>query len=217
MVERQPEGAELLLVPAGAERDTSRPPLSSSTAAAARARSAGGRNAVQATSGPSSTRSVTAAIAGEHRPAVPRAALGTPVAAVEQVVADPERVEAGLLGSDAPAHASSGQRTSRSTSGSWTPTFIAQNASNAGGSVGIAVIRCQTPSRWSISEHLVDVELAAEPLPARAVDGDRVLVVGERPAQLAQVRAVGEAARLAEELEDARAALVHAARRARCR
>ena len=36
---------------------------------------------------------------GERRPAVPRTALGTRVPAVEQVVADPDRIEAALLGS----------------------------------------------------------------------------------------------------------------------
>ena len=66
-----------------------------------------------------------------------------------------------------------------------------QNASKAGGSVGIAMISCQRPSApmvirstWSMSSS------RPEPRPARAVDGDRVLVVGERPAELAQVRAV---------------------------
>src|SRR5207249_9967762 len=57
-------------------------------------------------------------------------------------------------------------------------------------------------------QHLVDVELSPEPPAPRAVDGDRVLVVGERPAELAQVRAVGEPTCLAKELEDARPALV---------
>ena len=78
----------------------------------------------------------------------------------------------------------------------------AQNASNAGGSAGIAVIRCQTPSYVLDHEHLVDVELAAEPPALRAVDGDRVLVVCERPPQGAQVRPVGEPPRLAEQVED---------------
>src|SRR5438552_18895944 len=57
-------------------------------------------------------------------------------------------------------------------------------------------------------EHLVDVELAAEPPALRAVDGDRMLVVGKRPAQRAQVRTAGEPARLAEEMEDVIAAAV---------
>ena len=66
-VERDPEGAELGLVPAGAERRaTKRPPLISSIVAAMRASRPGGWNAVQATSGPSCTRSVAAASAGQH-------------------------------------------------------------------------------------------------------------------------------------------------------
>ena len=53
------------------------PPLTSSTAAAVRARMPGGRNAVHATSGPSSTRSVTPASAASvvqqsHGPRSPR-------------------------------------------------------------------------------------------------------------------------------------------------
>ena len=54
-------------------------------------------------------------------------------------------------------------------------------------------------------------------VPARPVDRDRVLAVGERPAQLAAIRAVGEAARLAEELEDLLAAAVVARDRRRAR
>ena len=45
-------------------------------------------------------------------------------------------------------------------------------------------------------------------VPARPVDRDGMLGVGDRPAELAQVRAVGEAARLAEEVEDPLAAVV---------
>ena len=162
---------------------TSRPPLSSSTAAACRASIAGRMERGAGDERAELDALVTPASHGERRPAVPRAALGTAVAAVEQMVADPERVEARPPRRRAPSPRSSSRRTTRSTSGSWTPTFTAQNASNAGGSVGMAVIRCQMPSRVVDQQHLVDVELAAEPPAPRAVDGDRVLVVGERPAR----------------------------------
>jgi hypothetical protein len=59
-------------------------------------------------------------------------------------------------------------------------------------------------------EDLVDVELAALTSAAGAVDGDGVVTVGERPAELAEVGALGEPSRLAEELED-RGAAVHLA------
>src|SRR5262249_9145966 len=52
-------------------------------------------------------------------------------------------------------------------------------------------------------QDLIDVELAAEPAPLRAVDRDGVLVIGERPAQRAQVRAVREPPGLPAEIEDA--------------
>ena len=70
------------------------------------------------------------------------------------------------------------------------------------------MISCQRPSRRRDQQHLVDVELAAEALAAGAVEGDCVVAVGERPRELAQVRAVGQAAGLAEELEDRVAAAV---------
>jgi len=55
-----------------------------------------------------------------------------------------------------------------------------------------------------------EIQLEAEATAARPVDGDRVLAVSECPAQLAQIGAVGEAARLAEEAEDLRTAAIHA-------
>ena len=62
-------------------------------------------------------------------------------------------------------------------------------------------------------EDLVDVELAPEALPACPVDGDRVRVVCDRPAKLAQIRPPGEAARFTEEAEDLVAASVLARHR----
>ena len=66
----------------------------------------------------------------------------------------------------------------------------------------------QIPSRWSISSTWSMSSVAAEPRAARAVDRDGVLGVGDRPAELAEVRAVGEPARLTEEVEDPLAAVV---------
>jgi hypothetical protein len=51
-------------------------------------------------------------------------------------------------------------------------------------------------------QQLVNVERASEALPASPVDGDRVLVVGEGPAELAAVGPVGQPPRLPEEPED---------------
>ena len=78
---------------------TRRPPLISSTVAAILASIAGAWNAVAATSGPSVIRRRRRGEAGQHRPRLPGAA-GAVVAgaAVEEVVAVPERVEAELLG-----------------------------------------------------------------------------------------------------------------------
>ena len=59
-------------------------------------------------------------------------------------------------------------------------------------------------------EHLLDVELAAEPPAGRPVDRDGVDAVGERPAQLARVRPVGQPPRRPKELEDVVAAAVDA-------
>ena len=92
----------------------------------------------------------------EHRPAVPRPALGATVAPVEQVVADPQRVEARLLGG-ARDRRQLGPANLALDLGQLEPDPHAQNASNAGGSLGIAVISRQTPfecaisSTWSMS------------------------------------------------------------------
>ena len=76
---------------------TKRPPLTSSIAAAMRAISPGGWNARQATSGPISTRSVSAAIAASSVQASHGPRSGSSVVAIEQVVAEPDRVEPDLL------------------------------------------------------------------------------------------------------------------------
>src|SRR4051794_6132141 len=95
-----------------------RPPLTSSIVAAILASRPGGWKPAQATSGPSSTRSVTAA-SGEsrvHAPHGPRS--GCPYNRWS-----PSQIESNPTSSAATAMARySGQRTSRSTSGSWTPT-----------------------------------------------------------------------------------------------
>ena len=80
----------------------------------------------------------------EQRPAVPRRALGPDVAAVEQVVADPDRVEAGLLrragelGVFRPAHLAL-------HFGQLDADLHAQNSAKASGSVGSAVTSVQMP------------------------------------------------------------------------
>ena len=149
-VEGQPERAELLLVPARAERHP-KPPA----AHLVDRRSSAREQRRRAERGASDERpELDAARDGgdrrEHRPAVPRPALAATVAAVEQMVADPDRVEAGLLGGQrqraklGPAHLTLDL-------GELDADLHAQNASNAGGSLGIAVISCQTPPRWLIS------------------------------------------------------------------
>src|SRR2546423_10470928 len=91
-----------------------------------------------------------------------------------------------------PIAASSGQRTSRSTSGSWTPTLIRSGAGEAGASAPCRLRRAYALSRperlerrrvardrgdlapdavaMDDQEQLVDVEGAVEPRPARTVD-----------------------------------------------
>src|SRR5206468_11061431 len=97
-IERQPERAELDLVPARAEADAQ--------AAAADLVDRGGGAREQRRLMERGARDERPELdprrhrgqAGERRPAVPRPALLTPVAAVEKVVAEPDAVEAGLLG-----------------------------------------------------------------------------------------------------------------------
>ena len=160
---------------------------------------------MQATSGPSSTRSVIPAsqasvVQQSHGPA-----LAPAVPAVEQMVADPDRVEAALLrrprhrcqlgAADDPLDL--GQLDADLEPLGSRPERLERG--RVGGD------RDDLPPDAELvldQEHLVDVELAAEPPPLRAVDRDGVLVVGERPAQRAQVRAFGEPPRLTEQLED---------------
>src|SRR6266516_6910935 len=121
--------------------------------------------------------------------------------------------------------ASSCQRTSRSTSGSCTPSLIRSGAGKAGVSAPRRLRRAYalscperlecgrvawnrddlTPDAVAVrdQEHLVDVEAPAESRPAGAIDGDGVLVVRERPGELTQICAVRQAPRLPEQLEDA--------------
>src|SRR5581483_8218747 len=89
----------------------------------------------------------------ERRPAVPRSALGPAVAAVEQMVADPDRVEPDVLGCARHRRELVAAHDALDFGKLHTDLHraSAQNASNAGGSDGIATIRCHTPSRWSIS------------------------------------------------------------------
>ena len=155
----------------------------------------------------------------ERREAIPRPALRPPVAAVEQVVADPERVEPALL---------AGPRDRGQLTVAHDPLHLrqlepkshgrAQNASNAGGSVGTAVIALPDTVGVLDQQHLVDVELAPEPA-ARAHGRRRPHASSSASDQreLAAVRAVGEPPRLAEELEDPPAALGRPARPERCR
>ena len=94
--------------------------------------------------------------AGEHGPAVPRSALRTVAAAIEQMVSDPDRVEAGLLRRAGelrvlgPAHLALDLR-------KLDADLHAQNSAKASGSVGNAVTSVQTPSAcvmsstWSMS------------------------------------------------------------------
>src|SRR5215210_2246275 len=92
MIERDPERAELLLVPAGAE------PEHEAVAGHLRdqpRRVEGGAGNQRPELDPLRGRGERA----EQRPRLPRPALGRPVAAIEEMVADPDRVEARLLGS----------------------------------------------------------------------------------------------------------------------
>ena len=76
---------------------TNRPPLISSIVAACLASRAGLWKLVQATSGPSSILVVAAAMADEQRPGLPRPARRPVRPAIEQVLADPDRIEPEIL------------------------------------------------------------------------------------------------------------------------
>ena len=156
MVERQAERAELLLVPAGAERGDEAAAaqlvdgrsLSREDSRRVERRARDERPELDALGDPGEP--------GERRPAVPRPALAAPVAAVEQVVADPERVEAALF------RRARHRRELVATHDALdlrqlNADLHAQNASNAGKSSGTAVTSAIWPSRisqksaWSMS------------------------------------------------------------------
>jgi len=150
VVEGHTEGAELLLVPPGAERDHE-PPARQLVDSGGCAR----ENARRMERGARDERTDldTLRDRGEprqRRPAIPRPALAAAVAAVEQMVADPDRVVPALL---------DGARHRRELVASHDTLDLreldtdlhAQNASKAGGSDGIAVMCRQTPSSCSIS------------------------------------------------------------------
>ena len=97
MVEREAErGYSRSFQPAPSPR-ISRPPEIASTVAACLASIAGAWKLVDATNGPSSTRSVTAASAASEVHDLPRAPGDAAGQVVEQVVAEPDRVEADVL------------------------------------------------------------------------------------------------------------------------
>ena len=75
----------------------SRPPLISSMVVACLARSAGLWNAVQATSGPNSIAIGDRGDRRQHRPRLPRAARRAVGPAIEEVLAEPDRVVAEVL------------------------------------------------------------------------------------------------------------------------
>ncbi len=79
-----------------------RPPLISSIVAACLASRAGLWKLVQATSGPSSTRDGGGGDRRQHRPGLPRAARRSIRPAIEEMLAEPDRVEAEVL--DRPDH-----------------------------------------------------------------------------------------------------------------
>ena len=110
---------------------TNRPPLISWTAAALHASRPGAANAVHATSGPSRTRSVVATDRGEDAPGVPGPPRLAAIAAVQQVVTDPHRVETHVLAARAIAKCSA-HGTCRSTSGSCTPICRPRPAAGPG-------------------------------------------------------------------------------------
>src|SRR4051812_43219496 len=97
MIERQPERAELLLVPARSERGDE--PASTQLVDGGRLpREDAGR--VERSAGyerPQLDALGDLCEPGEGRPAVPGTALDAAVAAIEEVVADPDRVEAALF------------------------------------------------------------------------------------------------------------------------
>src|SRR6476659_2681494 len=97
MVERQPERTELFLVPPGPERGDE-PACAQLVDGGSLPREDAGRVKGRARD----ERSQLDALGDlreprERRPAVPRPALGAAVTAIEQMVADPERIEAALF------------------------------------------------------------------------------------------------------------------------
>ena len=156
---------------------TSLPPESSCVAAAIRASTPGGWNAVHATSGPSSMRSVIPAsqasvVQASHGP---RSGV-----AVQQMVADPERVEPHLL--RCPRHRRD---------------LVAARYVLHLGQLDPDLHRPERLERRRVGrdrddplpdpvgmvdqEHLVDVELTSLAPALRAVDGNRMRVVAEHP------------------------------------
>ena len=120
MVERDAEGAELGLVPAGAQAEdqpaaadlVDRRGLLGEDSRVVERR-AGDQRAELDAVGDRSDR-------GENRPGLPRPTRGSVGPAIEEVLAEPD----GVIPESSMARvmsSSSGQRTSRSTSGSWTP------------------------------------------------------------------------------------------------
>jgi hypothetical protein len=156
VVERQPERAELHLVPAAAEAEDE-PTAGELVRRGRHAR----EQARWVERGAGDERAELDALGdprepGERRPGIPRAADRV---AVEQMVADPHRVEADLFRRArhrrqlVPARLvlDLGQLNPDLRCPPLRQAYAAQNPSNAGGSEGMATIRCQTPSTWSIN------------------------------------------------------------------
>ena len=122
MVERQPEGPELRLVPARADAEHEAP--------AADLVDRGGHARDQARRVEPEARHERpdhdalghAGQRGHDRPRVPRPALRAALVAVEQVIAEPDRVEPDLLGGARHGDSYSGQRTTALDLGQLTPT-----------------------------------------------------------------------------------------------
>ena len=121
LVERKAEGAELRVVPARPETED-QPPAGDLVDRARRAwRASPGRGTRSPRRAARADPLGRLGEGGEHRPHLPRPARRPVGVAVEQMVAEPDAVESDGLGGRAIARYS-GQRTSRSTSGSWMPT-----------------------------------------------------------------------------------------------
>ena len=158
---------------------TSLPPESSCVAAAIRASTPGGWKAVHATSGPRSMRSVIPASQASvvHASHGPRSGV-----AVQQMVADPERVEPAPPPQPAPSpRPRPGAPRTPPREAECRPSYGPERLERRAGRTGWRRSSARPRRAWSISSTWSMSSSRPSPAPLRAVDGDRMRVVAQAP------------------------------------